>query len=128
MNRIVKLMVSAFGLWTSVAIASPTKSVVGPIDLTEGGGGSGTVAKDGRSAGTLQLKVGAVEASGENLSGLKLAYKIKDSTFKGMFTAYVLAGVKFKKQKFTVTGIVLGGRGYGTAALKGQGSIPVTIE
>lgn len=79
-------------------------------------------------AGKLKVKNGELESSGGNLSGLKLSYKMKDSTFKGSFTVYSLVGGKLKKQKFTVTGIVMNGHGYGTAVLtKSALCLPVMI-
>ena len=66
--------------------------------------------------------------AGANPSGLALSYAIKNGTFKGSFTVYALEGRKLKKVKVQVSGIVLGGKGYGTASIKKSGSVPVTIE
>ena len=65
---------------------------------------------------------------GTNPSGLKLKYKMKDATFSGTFTAYSLAGGKLKKTRVQVSGVVLGGKGYGTAAIKKVGSTVVNIR
>lgn len=79
-------------------------------------------------AGKVKLAGGEVVA-GANPSALKLTYKLKDSTFKGSFTAYQLAGGKLKKVKLAVTGVVLGGKGYGTATVKKPtANFPITIE
>ena len=55
---------------------------------------------------------------GTNPSGLKLKYTMKNGTFKGSFSAYALDGGKLKKVRVQVSGVVLGGRGYGTASVK----------
>ena len=52
---------------------------------------------------------------------------MKNCTFKGSFTAYALAGGKLRKVKVQVSGVVLGGAGYGTASARKAGSWPVTI-
>ncbi len=65
---------------------------------------------------------------GTNPSGLKLKYKMKEATFSGTFTAYSLAGGKLKKTRVQVSGVVLGGKGYGTAAIKKVGSTVVNIR
>ena len=81
-------------------------------------------------AGKVKLADGAVdmESAGANPSGLKLAYSIKSCTFKGSFSAYSLRGGKLKKTKVSVPGVVLGGKGYGTAYVKKVGGVPVTVE
>ena len=79
--------------------------------------------------GLLKDKSGAdLSKAGTNPSGLALKYTVKNGTFKGSFSAYALSGGKLKKVKVAVSGIVLGGRGYGTASVKKVGSWPVTIE
>ena len=67
-------------------------------------------------------------ALGTNPSGLKLKYKMKDATFSGSFAAYALEGGKLKKTSVQVSGVVLGGIGYGTASVKKSGSVAVKIE
>ena len=61
-------------------------------------------------------------SKGNNLSGLKLTYTPKKGTFKGKFTVYALEGegkaTKLKKYKVGVTGVVVGGVGYGEATCK----------
>ena len=61
-------------------------------------------------------------SKGSNLSGLKLTYTPKKGTFKGKFTVYALEGegkaTKLKKYKVGVTGVVVGGVGYGEATCK----------
>ena len=83
-------------------------------------------------AGTVKLlkdKSGIDPAGlGTNPSGLKLTYTIKKCTFKGSFNAYTLSGGKLKKVNVNVSGVVLGGTGYGTAPIKKAGSVLVTIE
>ena len=66
---------------------------------------------------------------GTNPSGLKLKYTMKNGTFKGSFNAYALEGGKLKKVKVQVSGVVLGGKGYGTASVKRPlASWPVEIR
>ena len=66
---------------------------------------------------------------GTNPSGLKLTYTIKNCTFKGSFQVYTLVGGKLKKVSVQVSGVVLGGKGYGTASVKKPYvSWPVSIE
>ena len=55
---------------------------------------------------------------GTNPSGLKLKYTMKNGTFKGTFSAYAFDGGRLKKVKVQVSGVVLGGKGYGTASVK----------
>ena len=66
--------------------------------------------------------------AGTNPSGMKLSYTIKTGVFKGSFMLYTLADGKLKKFRAAVTGVVLGGKGYGTASIKKRGSWPVAIE
>ena len=81
-------------------------------------------------AGKVVYKNGAVDASklGENPCGLKLTYKAKDGTFKGSFKVYTEVKGKPKATTVNVTGFMLNGVGYGTATVKGKGSIAITIE
>ena len=57
-----------------------------------------------------------------NLSGMKLTYMPKKGTFKGTFKVYALEGAgaatKLKKYNVNVSGVVVGGVGYGTATCK----------
>ncbi len=66
--------------------------------------------------------------AGTNPSGLKLAYSIKNCTFKGGFTVYTVRDGRLKKTSVSVSGVVLGGKGLGTASIRKVGSLPVTIE
>ena len=66
--------------------------------------------------------------AGENPSGLKLTYKAKDGSFKGSFKVYSDVNGKLKATSVNVTGVQIGSKGYGTATIKGLGSVPVTIE
>lgn len=66
--------------------------------------------------------------AGANPSGLKLTYSIRNCTFKGGFTVYANVAGRLKKVKVTVSGVVLGRKGYGTATVKKIGSWPVVIE
>ena len=81
-------------------------------------------------AGKVVYKNGAVDESklGENPCGLKLTYKAKEGTFKGSFKVYAEVKGKPKATTVNVTGFLLNGIGYGTATVKGKGSVTVTIE
>ena len=66
---------------------------------------------------------------GTNPSGLKLAYKQKDGSFKGSFKAYNLENGKIKSYTVNVTGVMIGAKGYGTATIKKPACMfLVTIE
>ena len=64
-----------------------------------------------------------------NPAGLKLAYSAKAGTFKGSFKVFAETDEgRSKKYTATVTGVVVGGEGYGTATIKKIGSMPVKVE
>ncbi len=81
-------------------------------------------------AGKIALKKGVVDDSkaGENPSALKLTYKAKDGSFKGSFKVYADVGGKLKTTTVNVTGVMVGGVGYGTATVKKVGGVGVTVE
>ena len=81
-------------------------------------------------AGKVVYKNGAVDESklGENPCGLKLAYTAKSGTFKGSFKVYAEVKGKPTATTVNVTGFLLNGVGYGTATIKGKGSVAVSIE
>ena len=87
---------------------------------------------NGARAGKVQLgKDGNVDATkaGANASALKLTYKAKDGTFKGSFKAYTNAGGRPKATTINVTGVMVGGKGYGMATVKSKkDGVAVTIE
>ena len=64
----------------------------------------------------------------DNPSGLKLTYKAKDGSFKGSFKVYADNDGRLKATNVNVTGVMVGGKGYGTATIKGVGTAPVTVE
>ena len=84
----------------------------------------------GAKAGKVTMKGGVLDDSkaGANPSGLKLSYKAKDGTFKGSFKAYSVDNGKLKATTVSITGVMVGGKGYGTATIKKFGSLPVTVE
>ena len=67
-----------------------------------------------------------------NLSAVKLTYDSRKGTFRGTFKVYVLetTGTKPRLLKHTarVTGIVVGGLGFGQAEIKKVGTFPVFIR
>ena len=81
-------------------------------------------------AGKIALKKGVVDDSkaGENPSALKLTYKAKDGSFKGSFKVYADVGGKLKTTTVNVTGVMVGGVGYGTATVKKVGNVSVKVE
>ena len=96
-------------------------------------GGAKWVVASGAKAGKVIFKKGTTEVDeaklGANPSGLKLTYTAKTGTFKGSFKAYVLEGGKPKATTVNVTGVLVNGTGYGTAAIKKvAGGVPVTVE
>ena len=64
----------------------------------------------------------------ENPSALKLTYTAKTGAFKGSFKAYAEVNGKPKATTVNVTGVLIGGVGYGAATVKKVGSVPATIE
>ena len=81
-------------------------------------------------AGKITMKKGVLDESkaGENPGGLKLTYKAKDGTFSGSFKAYTANRSKIKSTSVKVAGVMIGGKGYGTAYIKKKGSAAVAIE
>lgn len=64
-----------------------------------------------------------------NPSGLTLAAKPGLGTFRGRFKVFAVTEAgKSKKYTATVTGAVLDGAGYGTATIKKNGAVPVTVK
>ena len=94
--------------------------------------GAKWVVAGGAKAGKVMYLRGTQEIDesklGENPSGLKLTYKKADGSFKGSFKAYADVKGKLKATTVSVSGIVLNGVGYGTATVKGRGSVPITSE
>ena len=85
-------------------------------------------AKVAHKKGVLSIAEGKKGEGIANPSQLKLTYKAKDGSFKGSFYVYTLENGKFKKQKATVTGVLIDGVGYGTATIKKLGSWNITIK
>ncbi len=87
-----------------------------------------TLPKAGKVAylrGTTEIDASKL---GENPSGLKLTYKAKDGSFKGSFKAYAAADGKLKKLTVNVTGVMIDGKGYGSASIKKLGGVAASIE
>lgn len=98
-----------------------------PNGMQVGGGAKWTLPKAGR----VQLtKDGAVDKSklGENPSALKLTYKAKDGTFRGSFKSYADVNGKLKATTVNVSGVLVGGVGFGVATVRGGGGVAVMIE
>ena len=65
---------------------------------------------------------------GTNLSGMKLKYTPKTGIFNGSFKIYAIQGGKLKKFTVKVAGVVLDGKGWGSAAVPKGGRLGVTVE
>ena len=65
---------------------------------------------------------------GANPAGLKLSYKAKDGTFSGSFKAYMNKNGRPSAVTVSVSGVMIGREGYGTATVKNRGSVPVKIN
>ena len=94
-----------------------------------------SVAQNGKKwvlpkAGKIAVKNGVIDETkmGDNPAALKLTYKAADGTFKGSFKVYAEQSGKLKTTTVNVTGVMVGGKGYGTATVKNLGSVDVTIE
>ena len=114
----------------SALLGDDTYSKYLPDGLTVAQNGTNLVVADGAKAGKVQLaKNGSVDESkaGDNPSALKLTYTAKTGLFKGTFKAYVVANGKPKAVAVTVTGIMVGAKGFGAATIKKIGGVPVTI-
>ena len=105
-----------------------------PNGIDVAANGTKWIVADGVKAGKVAFVKGGntVDESklGANPSGLKLAYKQKDGTFKGSFKAYNLENNgKIKAYTASVTGVMIGSKGYGTATIKKPAcTFPITIE
>ena len=71
---------------------------------------------------------GGVTVTGANVSGMKLSYTAKTGLFKGSFKVYAVKGGKRVNSKFIVLGAVTDCAGWGTAVLKGKGSVTVYVD
>ena len=81
-------------------------------------------------AGRVVLKKGEIDESklGENPAGLRLAYRTKSGTFSGSFKVYRNVEGRVKATTVSVSGVMIDGKGYGTATVKKVGSVAVRIE
>ena len=99
-----------------------------PDGLAVTGGAKWTLPKAGKVVYVKDTTNVDEAKTGENPSGLKLTYKAKEGTFKGSFKAYADVGGKPKSTTVNVSGVVVGGVGYGAATVKKVGGVPVKIE
>ncbi len=65
---------------------------------------------------------------GTNRSAMKLTYTPKTGIFKGSFKIYAIQDGKLKKFTVKVIGVVVDGKGWGSAAGPGGASFAVTVE
>ena len=112
-------------LWSAIPGKVLTEYLPSHVPVTKNGA-KWTLPK----AGKISMKNGVIDDSkaGENPSGLKLTYKEKDGSFSGSFKVYAEQNGKLKATSVTVKGFLLEGIGYGTATVKGVGSVAVTVE
>ena len=105
-----------FGLSGGVGALAGVQTAFLPMDYRFSGGAKWVF----RKADVVKMVdgVAAVAKDNGNPSGLKLAYKAKDGSFKGSFKVYALEGGRLKKHTFSVTGVVAGGVGYGRATCR----------
>ena len=93
--------------------------------------GTKWIVAGGAKTGKVQVgkdgKVDEVKA-GANPSALKFTYRVKGGIFNGSFKAYMSVNGKPKALTVNVTGVLIDGKGYGTATIKRMGSVAVTIE
>ena len=84
---------------------------------------------DAGKAAKVSYKKGVLDVNtekGPNVTGLKLSYS--KGVLKGSFTVYaVSAAGKLVKNKFTVTGVMVGGVGYASATNKKLKAFPVEL-
>ena len=99
-----------------------------PDGVSVTGGEKWTLPKAGKVVYAKGTTTVDVAKAGENPSGLKLTYKAKDGTFKGSFKVYADVGGKPKATTVKVTGVLVGGVGYGAATVKKFGGVPVKVE
>ena len=69
-----------------------------------------------------------VEKGDGNPSGLTLRYSARSGRFTGSFYTYRVENGRLKTLRISVSGMVLDGKGYGTARAGRRGSWPITIE
>ncbi len=82
-------------------------------------------AKD-KATGEFDLVVDTKK--GTNRSAMKLTYTPKTGIFKGSFKIYAIQGGKLKKVTVKVIGVVVDGKGWGSATGPGGVSFAVTVE
>ena len=99
-----------------------------PDGLAVTGGAKWTLPKAGSVTYAKGTTTVDAAKAGENPSGLKLTYKAKDGTFKGSFKAYADVGGKPKPTTVNVTGVLVGGVGYGAATVKNVGGVGMRVE
>ena len=82
-------------------------------------------AKD-KATGEFDLVVDTKK--GTNRSAMKLTYTPKTGIFTGSFKIYAIQDGKLKKVTVKVIGVVVDGKGWGSAAGPGGVSFAVTVE
>ena len=82
-------------------------------------------AKD-KATGAFNLVID--DTKGTNRSAMKLSYAPKTGIFNGSFKIFAIQDGKLKKFTVKVAGVVVGGKGWGSATGPGGASYAVTVE
>ena len=101
-----------------------------PYDVSVSGGARWIVASGAKGKVVYKRGTTVIDTAklGANPSGLKLTYYPRSGTFKGSFRTYSEMGGRLRSKTVKVAGVLVDGVGFGTATLKGGGSVPVVIE
>ena len=76
----------------------------------------------------LAAAVPGFRADLEVTPDLRLRQKVADGTFSGTFKVAAESGGRAKTVTLRVAGVVVDGKGYGSASVKGGGTCPVIVE
>ena len=112
------------GLYSSYLPNDVSISLGGKKWVVANGAKAGKLVYD-QVSGTLDPVKSKITA---NTSGLKLTYKAKNGTFTGSFKVFNLENGKVKAYTASVTGVMIGEKGYGTATIKKVGTVAVGIS
>ena len=112
----------------AAAIGTPLLTDYLPNGFSVEAVGTKWLVEDGAKAGQVKIdrKTGELTTTSANWAALKLTYKAKTGQFSGSFKAYAMAGGRLKATTVKVAGVLVDGKGYGTATVKKK-SAAVTI-
>ena len=110
-----------------VAASGETSLLPVGIAVSRSGGKLSVAAADkvklDRASGTV-----VVTGGNGNASALKLKCTPANGSFKGSLVVYTMVGGRLKKVKANVFGVMVDGKGYGSAVIKNVGTFGVTIK